>query len=76
MMSGHNVSYLEHMARQIRRDIITMIYEAGDGTGTQPVPGSCHCTHFAVMEVIQPTHYPGAPLILSRATPVLLFMPH
>ncbi|HKM17392.1 MAG TPA: transketolase, partial [Limnochordia bacterium] len=30
-MSGHNVSYLEHMARQIRRDIITMIYEAGDG---------------------------------------------
>ncbi len=70
MMSGHNVSYLEHMARQIRRDIITMIYEAGDG---HPGPSlSCAdlvtALYFAVMEVDPANpHWPRrARLILSK----------
>ncbi|MDI9418629.1 MAG: transketolase [Bacillota bacterium] len=70
MMSGHNVSYLEHMARQIRRDIITMIYEAGDG---HPGPSlSCAdlvtALYFAVMEVDPANpHWPRRDrLILSK----------
>ncbi|NLL88796.1 MAG: transketolase [Firmicutes bacterium] len=69
-MSGHNVSYLEHMARQIRRDIITMIYEAGDG---HPGPSlSCAdlvtALYFAVMEVDPANpHWPRRDrLILSK----------
>ncbi|HHX01980.1 MAG TPA: transketolase [Firmicutes bacterium] len=53
MMISDTVSHLETMARQIRRDIITMIYQAGDG---HPGPSlSCAdlvtALYFAIMEV-------------------------
>ena len=63
MMISDTVSHLETMARQIRRDIITMIYQAGDG---HPGPSlSCAdlvtALYFAIMEVdsSQPPNGPG-----------------